>query len=251
MTKITEKQLIESLSQLKEIKPRKEWAVLLKSQILSEKQAEVKITKAPAQFAGIMDVFSSAFFQKKIAYSFAAFVFVIVGLIGFARYTVPGDLLFPVKKMAEQSQAALSGQTGLKQNVVALSSRINDLAQVTKEGRTESMPSAINEITANAKDLAQNLKNNPAQDSQTIKDIATSLKTLADVPGTDLSENADVKDLYQAVVQSQIADLQKITLTDDQKKILADAEDLYSQGKYGDAFEKIYSINNQQTSNLP
>jgi hypothetical protein len=240
MYKITQKQLIESLSQLKEIKPRKDWAVLLKSQILAEHKAIPVPVKVKS--VGIMDIFSSLFFQKKLAYSFAAFVFVIIGLIGFARYTVPGDLLFPVRKIAEQSQAALTGQTGLQNNVAALNNRIHDLAQVAKEGRTDNIPSAISEINANAKDLAQNLKDNPAQNSETIKEIASGLKTLADVPGTDLSQNPDLKDLYQTVVQSQIADLQKTTLTDDQNKTLADAEDLYNKGKYTDALEKILLI---------
>ena len=76
-----------------------------------------------------------------------------------------------------------------------------------------------------------------------MKDIANSLKTLADVPGTDLSANQDVKDLYQAVVQSQIADLSKMTLTDEQNKALDEAKDLYFQGKYTDALEKILLIN--------
>ena len=40
MVKITQEQLIESLNQLKEIKPKKEWAVLLKSQILTEQMID-------------------------------------------------------------------------------------------------------------------------------------------------------------------------------------------------------------------
>ena len=65
---------------------------------------------------------------------------------------------------------------------------------------------------------------------------------MADVPGTDLSENSDVKDLYQTVVQSQIADLEKSTLTDDQANILIEIKSLYDQGKYNDALEKILLI---------
>ena len=242
MTKITQKQLIESLSQLKEIKPRKEWAVLLKSQILAEKQAEVvetKIAEQPAKSVGFKELIYSVFYQRKLAYAFATMLLLIAGVFGFARYTMPGDLLFPVKKIAEQSGAALTGQPNL---AATLNSRINDLAAVAKEGRTDNIPSAISEINLNAKDLAQSLKNNTVNNPQTLKEIASSLKTLADVPGTDLSENKDVKDLYQTVVQSQIADLQKTTLTDDQKKTLTEIEDLYSQGKYMDALEKILLI---------
>jgi hypothetical protein len=248
MTKITQKQLIESLKQLKEIKPRKEWAVSLRSQILAEKQVastfvELKVPTKQEQSIGIKDIFSAVFFQRKLAYSFAALAFIIVGLVGFAQYTVPGDLLFSVKKMSEQSEAALIGQTGLRQNVVALNSRINELVQVAKDGRKANIPSAIDEINANVSTLTKTLKDNTSNDPATIKEIAASLKVLASVPGTDLSENSDVKDLYQTVVGSQIADLQKTTLTEEQKTTLSEVEDLYKQEKYADALEKILLIN--------
>lgn len=243
MTKLTQKQLIESLKMLKEIKPRQEWAVLLKSQILAEKQVEIQASFQKAKSAGIMDILSTIFAPRKLAYSFAVVLFLIVGIFGFAGYTVPGDLLFPIKKIAEQSQAALTGQTILNQDVASLNSRINDLAQVAKSGRKDNIPSAISEISVNASQLAKSLKSNSVNDPKTIKEIASSLKTLADVPGTDLSQNSDVKDLYQAVVQAQITDLQNTTLTDDQKNTLTQVEDLYSQGKYADALEKILLIN--------
>jgi len=245
MTKITQKQLIDSLKQLKEIKPRKEWVFSLKSQILASPVESLanESRKVLARKVSFIDVISAVFAPRKLAYSFAVVLFLIVGIFGFANYTVPGDLLFPVKKIAEQSQAALTGQAGLRQDVAILNSRISDLAQVSREGRKDSIPSAISEINANASQLVKNLKDNPKTDSATIKEIASSLKTLASVAGTDLSENSDVKDLYQAVVQSQIADLQKATLTDGQKNTLAEAEELYNQGKYTDALEKILLIN--------
>ena len=151
--------------------------------------------------------------------------------------------MFPVRRMAEQSQAVLTGQTGLKQDVAIFNSRINDLAQVAKAGNKNSISSAMNEVNANVSELTKNLKNNPAESAQTMKDIAVGLKTLASVSGTDLTGNPEVKDLYQTVVQSQIADLQKMTLTDEQKKTLTEVENLYDQAKYSDALEKILLIN--------
>jgi len=250
---MNQKQLIEQLKTLKEIKPRKEWAVLLKSQILSpytkvaiKVQKNQNVLEAPTperklKSAGILDILSSVFLQRRLAYAFAVVLFLIVGVFGFAQYTMPGDLLFPIKKIAEQSQAALSGQIGLKQNMANLNNRINDLAQVAKQGRVDNVPSAISEIDTNASQLAKTLKDNPT-DIQTLKEIAVSLKTLANMPGTDLTANQNVKDLYQTVVENQIADLQKSTLTEEQQTTLAQAEDFYSQGKYTDALEKLLFI---------
>lgn len=243
MPRLTQKLLIEQIKALKEIKPRQEWASLLKSRILAEKQVELQVPVKQEKLAGIMDTLSAIFVPRKLAYAFAVVLFLVVGVFGFAQRTMPGDLLFPMKKIAEQSQAALTGQSGLKQDVLAFNSRINDLAQVAKDGRKDNIPSAISEISANAKYLVNNLKNNPVKDSETLKEIASSLKTLANVPGTDLSVNPDVKDLYQTVVQSQIEDLEKTTLTEDQSNTLTEVKDLYEQEKYMDALEKILLIN--------
>jgi len=242
MEKISQKQLIEQIKQLKEIKPRREWAVLLKSQILSEEKQVAGVT-AKSVGIGIMDAISLVFAQRKLAYAFTVVLFLIVGVFGFARYTVPGDLLFPIKKITEQSQAALTGQSGVQQDIVALSNRINDLAQVAKDGRTNSIPLAISEINANVSQLTKNLKDNPVSDQNTMKEISNSLKTLADVTGTDLSENQDIIDLYQTVVQSQIADLHKTTLSEDKIAILDEAKELYFLGRYFEALEKILLIN--------
>ena len=245
MAKITQAQLIGQIKTLKEIKPRKEWVILLKSQILTESTATAKtrVVGQQTKLAGIMDILSAVFIQRKLAYAFAVILFLIVGVFGFAVNTVPGDLLFPIKKISEQSQAALSGQTNLQNNVAILNSRINDLVQIAKEGRTDNIPSAISEVNAKASELAQNLKDNPTQNAETLKEIINSYKTLANIPGTDLTASPGINDLARTLAQDEIADLNKTTLTDNQKDSLTQAEDLYNQGKYTDALEKILLIN--------
>ncbi len=244
MTKITQKQLIESLKQMKEIKPRQEWVSLLKSQILAEKKVELEdlIPQRQAKSVGFINTFSSVFSQRKLAYSFAAILLLIVGAFGFVK-------LLPSTEVNTQI-ASLTQQTPLIQNVVAFNSNINDLATAAKDGKTNNMPSAISKVGANASQLAKSLKANPTQDPQTIKELASSLKTLADVPGTDLSQNTDVQDLYQTIVQSQITDLQKTTLTSDQQTTLKQAEDLYDQEKYEQALEAIWTITNNINSGI-
>jgi hypothetical protein len=224
MSKITQKQLIDQIKALKEIKPRKEWAVLLKSQILEEK----KLEPIQEQSAGLIDIFCSVFFQKKLAYSFAAVLFLIVGIVSFTK-------LLPTEKMPQQI-ASLTTQTESIQNVADLNNKISDLAKATKESSA-----AGNDINTKISALAKSLKNTQVKDPQTIKKIA---KTLADISGKDLNKNSDqdVKDIYQTIVQSQIADLQKTTLNNDQKNALAKAKDLYDTGKYGEALEKILLI---------
>ena len=249
MTKISEKKLIEQMRELKEIKPRQEWVVLAKARIFDESVA----LKIPAQKIGFWDLIrywnSELGISKKMAYSFVAVIFISVGLVGFANNTVPGDMLFSIKKITEQSTAALSGETLLRQNLATLNNRINDLAQVSKEGKTAKISSAMSEVSVNASALTENLKKELVADSATIKEIAVSLKTLASIIGTDLSENSEMKILYKTVVESQIADMEKSTLTEKQAEVLEEAKELYKEEKYLSALEIILTINQADADN--
>jgi len=136
MTKITEEQLIESLNQLKEIKPNKEWASLLKSQILAEEKNVVQ----PARFVGIMDTLRFIFAPRKLAYSFAVVLFLAVGIFGLNKFVPTGKV--------PQQPASLASQT----------------------------PAAVKEqINVTVKGLVQNLKNNPDQNPQAIRILAKTL----------------------------------------------------------------------------
>lgn len=243
---LTEKELISKLQTLKDIKPRQNWVVFTKREILGQNTAAVK-TNYKEKFLGISDILPALTFQRKLAYAFATVLLIMVGMFGFAQYTVPGDLLFSVKKITEQSQASLSGQTSLRQNVASLGNRINELTQVAKEGRTANIPSAINEVRQSVSKVTESLKASLVKDSQSAKELASEvqkikqLQTLADLTGAP--EIKSLNDTLAVLVQNEITDLEKTTLTEDQQIILKDVKDLYDKGDYATALEKILTIN--------
>jgi hypothetical protein len=245
MAKITQKKLIVQIKDLKEIKPRAEWVILAKSQVFNVNLAKEVISnpvKMPSRISNILGFIKAVKFQKKLAYSFATLAFVMVGVVGFAQQTVPGDFLFSIRKFTENSQASLTGQTGLKQEIATFNSRINDLAQASKQGKKNNIPSAINEVSTKASALTKTLKESSGDDSNAIKEITESLQVLAYLPGTDLTENSEVKELSQTLLEKQIADLEKSILTEEQEKVLAEVKELYEQEKYVKALEKISFI---------
>ena len=205
MANITQNQLIDQIKTLKEIKPRKEWAVLLKSTLLENKVPGRMTGTVPVQKISFMDAAAYIFAPRKLAYSFAVVLFLIVGVFGMIK-------LLPTDKVLQQP-ATLTNQT----------------TAVIKE-----------QINLTVKSISQNLKDNPVQNPQAMKTLA---KTLADMPG-DVASSADVKDLMQIVVENQIADLQKATLSAEQLEVLVEIENLYDKGKYTEALEKILLINN-------
>lgn len=243
MNEMNEKQLIAKIQELRQIKPRQEWVVLVKAQILGNNVAENKWEKDKARNVSILDIFRSLIFQRRLAYSLAIIVLVIIGMFGFAQYTVPGDLLFPVKKITEQSQTPLE---------IAIS-RSDDLVKVAKTNKLQNLPPAIREFQASISQAAKNLTEEvDKKDSRAIKEIAFQVKKLEDnkkqleTLGIDLSEAQETKELNDALaplVEREIEDLEKATLTDDQQKTLDEIKDLYKQGNYSDALEKVLLIN--------
>lgn len=239
MPKLTQKQVIEAVKGLKDIKPRQEWVSLLKSQILAETPAERKI-EMPAKTIGILEVLKASLFQKQFAYALGAFIFVVVGMFGFAQYTVPGDILFPVKKITEQFETPLK---------VAVR-RSDEAVQVAKDKRD--ITPALSELRASISDAAKNLASAVVKnDKESIKQIAVEVlkieenKKKLQTLGIDMGQTQETKDLDNALaplVEAEIADLENTTLTDSQKETLKEIEDLYTQVKYSEALEKILTI---------
>ncbi|MEK7658462.1 MAG: hypothetical protein AAB352_01180 [Patescibacteria group bacterium] len=233
---MTEEQSIKQLNKLQEIKPRREWVVLTKNQILGG-EAKAVMANKKGILSQLLVFLPRLSYQRQFAYAFASLALIVAGLFGFAQYTVPGDTLFSVRRLTEQSQAALTGQKALQNDIANFNSRVSDLAKVAKDNKVGNIPSAIKEVSS----IAKTLKNDLAQNPQSIKEVAGSLQTLAAVSGTDLSENPEVKDLYKVIVENQMKDLKETTLTKEQEKTLLEVEELYKKGDYSGAFVKIYT----------
>ena len=178
----------------------------------------------------------------------------MIGMFGFAQYTMPGDVLFSVKKLTEQSQTALVSQEDqLKNNFEIASRRLDDLTQVVKGNRTQNIAPAIKEFQASISEATKNLVASIGQkDSQSIKDIAQQIKKIEEnkkelqTYGVDLEATQESKDLNDALaplVQREIEDLEKTTLTEEQLETIQKIKDLYAEGKYSDALEEILMIN--------
>jgi len=249
---MTEKQLISQIKQLKEIKPREEWVIFVKNQIVGTQAEVVKKPSFGERFAGILEILPSLFLQRKLAYAFSTVLLIAAGLFGFAQYTVPGDLLFSVRKATEQSQTTLLGADQLKHNFEVANKRLQDLTQIVQNNRTQNVAPAISEFKASIADVAKNLIQN-ASDKKSIRDIAVEAQKLEEIKkqgqtlGVDLGETEEIMELDSVLaelVEREITNLAEITLTEDQQKTLDEAKVLFEGKNYSDALEKILEINN-------
>lgn len=234
---MTEKELIIKLQELKNIKPRENWVVFAKAELFSRHP----VTVPPVQ-KGAFSFARNIFSQKSFAYAFSALLMVLTGVFGLAQYTLPGDALFPIKENTEHLQASLKKEAGMKNTVVTLKKRSQDLAKVVKDKKEANIPSAIDEVRSAAKDLTDAIEKDPAM----AKDIALELKnsgTLAALDGgSELKEASDM--LYKTIAAQMIDDLKAATLAEKQKEMLVQIQEFYDQGSYLEALEKILLINN-------
>lgn len=239
---MVKEQLISKLQELKQIKPRKDWVVLAKMNVLGSDATERKTVVKPAYnwtFSNILRLI----YQRKLTYAFVVFLFISVGMFSIAQYTLPGDMLFSVKKITEQSQASLIGRSDVKNSFENLKKRSQDLAQAVKDNRENNISSAVKEVKDAASGLNNALAKNPALAKEValeIKDNGTLLNMLGDFEGVDLKQTSDV--LYKTIDSQIIDSLQETTLTESQQKMLEEAKKLYNEGDYSGALEKILLI---------
>jgi len=252
---MTDKQIIEKLNMLSEIKPNKEWVVLTKQNILNNNSDLVLLDNGFSlknKFTDLLNIISSLKLQTKLAYSFALLLMFVSGLVGVSQNAVPGDLLFAVRSTTDKLKIAFVGQEDYsKFNFEVANKRLDELVAIVKDNNanTQDKGTALIELKANIKNTAKNLiasvKENPkavndiVAEAKKIKESAVLLDIISESDKTTTSN-----ELYKEIVEIEINSLENITLTQSQQDILKEIKELVKDSKYSDAFEKILTINN-------
>ena len=234
---VAEKELIKKLQILKDIKPRKDWVVLTKSQILGKEQ---KIELTPFSVLRL-------FFQFKLAkpaFASLIFIFVLSGAFIFAQNSLPGDLLYPIKKITERSQKPFVSEKEF--NVKIVNNRLDDLASVAQGNLTKNLAPAINEYKASVSEVAKDLvrdetKKNPDELKKIVKEVQNIEKKTSELKslGVVVPENIELDLSLVELIKLQVQDLEGRTLTPEQIKCIGDIKADIEAGRYSDALEKI------------
>lgn len=241
---MTEKDLILQLKELKEIRPRKDWVILAKSQILGPAFAEAMAGKQEERKWDLSPIFG-----WKLAFVPIISVFLIIGVFGFAQNTVPGDFLFSVKKITETVQVGISSDMEKPGVYLRLANkRLEELSRIAETNQVRNLGPAIEEVQ---KQLAEVDINVSRPDSLALKEIAEEAqkfeknkqkveKALGIKINTEKYEN--VLEKYAAYL---IADLENRTLTEEDQKLLGEAKEAFETGDYSFALEKLWLLSNQ------
>jgi TolA-binding protein len=238
---MTEKELIKKIRGLREIKPRKEWVFLTKSQIFGQKP--VSRMRASA----ILEVFPRIFQYKPVLVPVLA-IFFLIGIFGLSQNSVPGDILYSVKKMTEKGQAFFVSDVNQPEYQLGQTNRrLEDLSRIAEQNQVKKLAPAIDEFQKTLSQATQNLKESPELNKEIIdqaKKIVESKEKIEETLGTQIGETEELENIIKELVGREIKDLENRTLTEEQTKLLEEAKEFFNAGDYSQALDKIWLISN-------
>lgn len=228
---MTENELIQKIQALKEIKPREDWVSLTKSRILEEGSVVGERFSINWRWVlGTVIVFG-----------------VLCGIFVFSQNSLPGDFLYPIKKITEKSQVIFipPDEEPIFQLKLA-NERLEDLTRAP----ARNLAPTINEFQASLTQATENLvKIIESTTSQPIiiKKIVEETKKLKEnkkkVEALGIVvESGEVEKLDSTIaklVEREIKDLEDRSLTQKQQALLKEAKKAFERGDYSQALIKI------------
>jgi len=229
---MTEAELIKKIKTLKEIKPRKDWVVLTKTQILGNVEVRPQLFLFP-------------FFKP--AYAGLFLFLLLIGLAEFSQGALPGDPLYSLKRITEKAQSVfVSKEEQPKLQLELTNKRLEELNKVAEANQVKRLAPALNEFEttkiAAKKEVVNSIKNKSGKEATKVaKDIASKLNEVNEnekkVYATlNIESTGGVEQTAEkAVVEILIKDAKNSTLTEEQKADLVKVEEYYKSGDYQEA----------------
>ena len=246
-------QLVRQLKSLRELKPSDNWVAFAKERIFAGEPEPIGLR------AGVLSFFPV--FRYRLALAPIISVLVLIGLFGFTQNTVPGDFLFSVKKMTENAQLTFSsGAEKPKTQLKLANRRLEELSRIAENNQVRNLDPAIKEFQSNiiqaAKDLAAFDINVTSSDPSAIKELVAETKKLAEnkekVEAVLGAIIGDTNELDNAILQLEkktaaylITDLEKRTLSETDAQLLNQARDDFNAGNFATSLEKIWTLSNK------
>lgn len=245
---MTEKDLISRIKELREIKPKKDWVILAKSQILEQ---EVKSSQK-------LFVLPRIFFGYKPALATITCLMIFFGLFAFAQNSVPGDLLFSVKKVTEMGRAVFISEEERPQMSLELADkRLEELTRIAQANQVRKLAPAINEFQASVSEATKNLSKLDATTSDPIvvkkavdktKELEEKVEEARYLLGVHVGEQ-EISELQGISAKLELKlllpllekDSEQGALTQEQEESFNQIKELAQEGKYPEAL-KLYSL---------
>ena len=252
---MTEKELIAKIQRLKQIKPDQEWVILAKNTILKgfgsglgvkEVGGGREVGLSFGDFVKGLWKGESFIFQHKLAFSGTFVLLIFAGLFGLAHISLPGDILFPLKKVTERGESVFVPQNGeVKYNIELVNRRLDELTKIARNNTVKNLASAINELQASVSKAAESLTKPGSASKYAVKDIADSVKNIENKVeevkslGVEIGENKELDSALAQIIENQIKDLESQSLNENGQIAIGEIKADYETGDYSSALENI------------
>ena len=238
---MTEKQLIGKVRKLRQIEPRKDWVILTKRRILGQEKS------LSGLLSDSVNIFQKVFFQYKLALATLSAILILVGAFGFAQGSLPGDYLFPLKKIAEKTRAIFVSEADKPKAQLELANkRLEELTEIAETNQVTKLAPAIDEFQANVSEVAKRLvkirepKNSQEANRAVVEEIKKLEKNKKKVEslGVVIGESEELDNAYKIYAEREIKNLENSSLTEKQEEILKEAKEYFGKGDYPTALIK-------------
>jgi hypothetical protein len=240
---MTEKDALKKIQLLKRIEPNKDWAVLTKRRLLGD-------FREPGLAEQILEIFQAwpnLSWQYKPALASVVFASILVGTFSLAQSSLPGNLLYPVKKLTEKIESVFIAKAELPRTRLELAGRrLNELAEIAQSNQVKNLASAINEFQASQLEAAKNIAD--SQSLKLTKEIVQATEKIErerekiEALGVDVGETKELNEALSQWAEREIKDLEGRTLSESQQELLAQAKADYEEGNFSQALEVILQL---------
>lgn len=234
--------LIENIQTLKGIKPRQDWVVSVKNQIL-----EREITPVQEGFLTGWR-WPHLVLQYRMAVATLVVVGLLMGTFGFAQKAMPGDFLYALKKAAEKTK--LSFVPEKERPMIHLeyaNENLQNIVKIVENKRKEKLTPIIEEYQNSVNEAARSLSQTKQPDVRKIvektKELEESKQKIESL-GVIVGETEEWNNALAQMTEQQIKDLESATLSEEQKEQLEEAKTDYESGDYSQSLEKILNLSN-------
>jgi len=235
---MNEKELIGRIQELRQIKPRKDWVVLTKKEILGEESYRER-------FSDILEIFPRILFQYKPAFASLILIFVLISTFVFTQKSLPGDFLYSLKRITERGQAIfVSKEEEPKMQLELANRRLEELTKIAEENQVKKLAPAIEEYQASLSQAAKKIAQ--IKETKEVRKIVPEYAKLEKnienlkVYGVEVGEAEELNNALAQFVESRIKDLENLTLTEVQQNLLEEAKKDFEIEDYSSALIKIW-----------
>lgn len=238
----TDTKFIENIQTLKGIKPRQDWVVSVKNQIL-----EREITPVQEGFlAGWR--WPRLVLQYRMAVATLVAVGLLMGTFGFAQKAMPGDFLYALKKAAERTK--LSFVPEKERPMIHLeyaNENLQNIVRIVENKKKEKITPIIEEYQNSVNEAAKSLTQTNEPDVRKIVEKTKEIeenKQKIEALGVIVGETEEWDNALAQITEEQIKDLESVTLSEEQTEQLEEAKKDYEMGNYSQSLEKILILSN-------